>query len=129
MLKGDTLAGLLKSLLPKNEEEVLVLKTVLACAAHFQQRSYVDFGPAGMKELMVTELAAHGGLKEFLELMHTLSADALRYFHGLVEAIDVYRSIHGRTVPIDNLGLDDKWIHELRQIRDICLDDGLHSIY
>lgn len=128
-MKCDRLSDLLKSLLPKDQEEILLLKTVLACAQHFQQRTYVDFGPSGMKELMLTELSVNGGLQEFLDLLHSLPADALRYFHGLVEALDVYRSIHGRGVPLNSINIDEKWVHELRQIRDICLDDGLHSIY
>ncbi len=129
LVKGDRISGLLKSLLPKDQDDVTMLRTVLACAQHFQKRTYVDFGPSGMRELMVTELSAHGGLQEFLDLLHGLPPDALRYFHGLVEAIDVYRSIHGKGVPLGTLSIDDKWMHELRQIRDICLDDGLHCMY
>lgn len=62
------------------------------------------------------------------EFIKQIPEQSIRYFHGLVEALDIYQSIHGKMVPI-SIAPEDEAVREIRQIRDLCIQDGLHSIY
>lgn len=122
------ISDVLKSLLPKDHEELSVLRWVISCAQDARRR-LSDVLPASAGNLMAMQSAPASDAPAFYGLAATLPEDAVRYFHGLVEAIEVYRSIHGHPVQVETLAMEDKAVHELRQIRDLCLDDSLHSIY
>ena len=56
----------------------------------------------------------------------SIPEDAKRYLHGLVEAMDIYQSIYGKPLSIS---LSEQSVRELKQIRDMCIEEGLRSIY
>jgi hypothetical protein len=58
-----------------------------------------------------------------------LPEESRNYFYGLVEALEIYQSIHGRWIAVNSLTPGDTSVQELRQIRELCLQDGLRSIY
>lgn len=62
------------------------------------------------------------------QFIREIPEQSIRYFHGLVEALEIYQSIHGSPVPVTVEPTDDA-VREIRQIRDICIQEGLHSIY
>lgn len=62
------------------------------------------------------------------EFIHQIPEQSIRYFHGLVEALDIYQSIHGKAIPV-SIDPNDDSVREIRQIRDYCIQEGLHSIY
>lgn len=65
-------------------------------------------------------------IRRFLELIPESSK---KYLHGLIEALDIYQSVHGVPLSPQSLRLDDSIVYELRELRDMCLQDGLRSIY
>lgn len=99
-------AGVLKTLAVSTPEEREILETVLAWAQKVSQ-----------------------GLRlEVPSLMRQLPQDAQRDFHGLVEALEIYQALHGPSVTTRELTAETK-IREVKQIRDLCLSEGLRSIY
>ena len=59
----------------------------------------------------------------------SLPEESRNYFYGLVEALEIYQSIHGRWIPVHSLTPGDPSVQELKQIREMCLEEGLRSIY
>lgn len=100
------IAGILKSLDPHTPEERELLGIVLGWA----QKASLGVG------------------YETISLVSTFTQEAQRYFHGLVEAVEIYSSLHGGKIPLVVL-CGDQSVREIRQIRDLCLEDGLRSIY
>lgn len=109
----------LKTLSPRNEEELSLLQFLLGCA----QRLH-----CGTSFSLASKMAAEKGA-DLIQLLGSLPEDAKKYLHGLVEALDIYQAIHGQGLAIQALTLSDKSVYELRQIRDMCLAEGLRSIY
>lgn len=130
MSNENQISSLLKTLFPKTQEDLALLRSFLACALYFQDRASLDLGLDTVPAELGMETKAAGEIElELQQMIQAIPEDAIRYFHGLVEAVQVYQSIYGQPLRIQNIGLSDKSFHELRQIRDMCLDDGLHSIY
>lgn len=123
------ISSVLKSLIPTNQEELSVLRFVLRCAekARRSPYRYVPFhSKSHSKETDGLNLNETLEPERFLEV---IPDESKKYFHGLLEAIDIYQSIYGTTIPIQEIGLSDRSVYELRQIRDMCLEEGLRSIY
>lgn len=127
--QGAKISEILKSLVPRDQEELSLLRFILHCA-HFLQRgglSDLSLGPVPVVAVRVDQSQIVGAeIKGFLE---QIPEDSKRYLYGLVEAIEIYQSIYGRAIPIHNITMKDTLVYELKQIRDFCLQDGLHSIY
>jgi len=117
----------LKSLVPKDQEELSVLRFLLHCAQWLRRDTHMDLGlgPVRRSNERTTNTFSFD-VPGFLEL---IPEDSKRYLHGLVEALDIYQMIYGQTLTAQNITLSDKSVYELRQIRDMCLEDGLRSIY
>jgi len=95
-------AGVLRTLAVSTPEEQEILETLLGCA----------------------QRASQGIRSEVHQLVSDLPGDAQRHFHGLVEALEIYQSLHGPCSTPRELKL-----REVKQIRDLCLSEGLRSIY
>lgn len=126
-MQATQIGRLLRSLAPTNEEDLSLLQKLVVCARLMQQRGHSDLqlGPrlvqAGIQD---SQPGAVGfDLPAFLR---SIPEDARRYLHGLVEAMDIYQSIYGRPL---STTLSDQCVRELKQIRDMCLEEGLRSIY
>jgi len=100
------MAGVLKTLAVTNSEEQQYLETLLSGAIK----------------------ASQGILSEGYALLSSLPADLQQYFYGLVEALEIYRSLHGVPVTVQDICAAER-VHELKQIRDYCLSDSLRSIF
>ena len=103
------IATILQSLVPRNEEELSLLQRLLHQA-----------------QLMARGIPLY---ENDPGLFDAIPHDARRYFHGLVEAVEIYQSIRGQSPPVQNLTLQDPVVYELKQIRDMCLEDSFRSIY
>jgi len=103
------LSTLLQSLIPKDEEELSTLRRLL----HHAQR------------------IANGGPEEVYDaqMVAAIPQEARKYFHGLVEAVEIYQTIRGGSIPASGLKAQDPSIRELKQIRDLCLQGGFGSVY
>ncbi|MBY0371647.1 hypothetical protein K2X33_13255 [bacterium] len=112
------LSEILKSLTARNAEEESLLQTILGIAQSFHQRGHKDLG-----------LAAVTGESQAadLQLLTSLPEEARTQFFGLVEALEIYQSIHGTATSL--LNLNETAVTELRKIRDICLQGGTHAFY
>src|SRR5687768_11415367 len=100
-------ARVMKSLAPTDDEDFSCLRAVITRAHQTQHE-------------------IERGTEELIAFLSALPEELTRYFHGLVEALEIYQSIHGRPVLQD---LSENTVRELRQIRDLCLAEGLRSIY
>lgn len=121
----QAIEGVLKNLVPKDADELSLLRLVLHCAQQVQKGSSLEPArPSSPCEAHQVFDAA-----ELRSFVASIPEGGRRYFHGLVEALDIYQSIHGHTLKLQNVSLSDQSVHELKQIRDLCLQDGLHSIY
>jgi hypothetical protein len=128
--------SLLKSLIPKTQEDLSRLRFLLHCA-HLIQRGAALPSPEQNLEnllgqsgtLVLNDYRTPGVGLDLKSFLLDLSEESRRYFHGLVEAMEIYQSIHGQSLSIHNLTLSDQSVYELRQIRDMCLEEGLRSIY
>lgn len=114
---------LLQSLSPRNEEEVHTLQTALACAEFYGVNSPLGMHMTGRNGLVASQATLPGGFPEFRKFLDSVPEDAARLFHGLVDALGVYRDIHGRGFAIDQVRQNQDALAELRQIRDLCLDE------
>jgi hypothetical protein len=106
------LSRILKSLQPRNANELSILRFVLNCAEQIRDAKAVD------------------RRKDLHTFIQQIPDETRRYFHSLVEAMEIYQSIRGPTLPLQTLSLSDyTFVAELKQIRDMCLEEGLRSIY
>ena len=128
-MQSTQIGRLLRSLVPTNEEELSLLQNLVVCARLMQQRGHSDLqlGPrlvvAGGQDSQPHPVTAGFDLPAFIR---SIPEDAKRYLHGLVEAMDIYQSIYGKPL---STTLSDQSVRELKQIRDMCLEEGLRSIY
>lgn len=123
------ISDILKSLIARDQEELSLLQWVIEAAQSLHGGSQMDMGLQLDGRSMAVVQSSAGlpfDIRRFLEM---IPEDASRYFNGLIEALEVYESIHGEPVPVGSLTLSDKSVLELRQIRDLCLEEGLRSIY
>jgi hypothetical protein len=121
---------LLRSLLPKDQEELSLLQFILHSAQTLQRGSALDIGLVKSATVALAEEKPGFGLPADVQnFLMNLPEDLKRYFHGLIEAVEIYHSIHGQPLPINRLTLTDETVYELRQIRDMCMEEGLRSIY
>lgn len=112
---------ILKSLNASNAEEETLLQALLGFAQTFHQKGQKDLG------LAVAVVPGAAGTADLPQLLTSLSEDARTQFFGLVEALEIYLSIHGTATTL--LNLNETAVSELRKIRDICLQGGPHAFY
>ena len=106
MGKSKQATSVLKTLAVTNSEDLEILKMFLAWA----------------------QKASQGLRSDFHYLLNNLPLEAQRYFYGLVEAMEIYHSLHGPTLSPEEITAEGK-LQELRQIRDLCLFDGHRTAY
>lgn len=122
----------LQTLLPRDEEGLSALRFLVACAQRIQKGGHADLSLRPAEALSLgdrTSLAPPAPLTDAHGFLTNLPEQLKRYFYGLIEAIDIYQSMRGQSLSSDALDLHDPVLQELRQIRDMCLEDGLRSIY
>lgn len=126
-MQATQIVRLLRSLVPTNEEDLSLLQKLVVCARLMQERGHSDLqlGPRLVKAEShdLQPVAVGFDLPAFLR---SIPEEASRYLHGLIEALDIYQSINGRPL---STTLSDQNVRELKQIRDMCLEEGLRSIY
>ena len=125
-ISSEDIARVIKSMMPKTREELSQLSWVIHFARRVQKGVWRD---PRLEPLVAFEFAGGRPPSDVGSFIETLPSDCQVYFHGLVEALDVYHSIHGREVPLEEGSLKENIIHELRQIRDMCLDTNLRVPY
>jgi hypothetical protein len=130
------LSDILTSLDAKEPEEISLFRFLLQCAHAFHKRNHSDLGLTTRKvsgaetlRMYSSDGGIHGTNMDILRFVEELPRHSMRYFHGLVEALDIYQSIHGKPLPISTISPSDESVRELKQIRDLCIQEGLHSIY
>lgn len=115
-----SLSEVLKNLVAQTAEEQSVLQAVLGIAQSFILRGQRDLGLA----VAATASSDSHGLPQ---LLTTLPEESRTHFFGLVEAMEIYQSVHGTAASL--LNLNESAVSELRKIRDICLEGGTHAYY
>lgn len=118
----NEIASLLETLSPKGESQQALLRWIFECAEQMVQ------GLGLHRTLAPTTWSSVEGFS-VVHLLEAIPEASKRYLHGLIEAIEIYRTIQGPELCVSSLATDDKKIHELRQIRDLCLEASLRSIY
>jgi len=129
VLQAMKVSEILKSLAPKNQEELSLLRVVLSCAEKLHKGPHMDLGlgPAYRSGGFLEEQPGiHFDAQTFLQ---SIPEDSKKYLHGLVEALDIYQSIYGHPLHIQNITISDKSVRALKQIRDMCLEEGVRSLY
>ncbi len=96
---------ILKNLVARDSEERTVLQSVI---------QFAQSPNSGINQ-------------EIPQMLTALSEESRTHFFGLVEAIEIYQSIHGTASAL--LSLNDAAVAELRKIRDICLSGGAQAYY
>lgn len=127
MLEKLQLSEILKTLMARDQEELSLLRFVVHCAQLMHRAANTDLS-LGQSELAVVS-ASNGVGADVQNFLSDIPEDSKKYLYGLVEALDIYQSIYGRSLSVQNMSLTDRSIHEIKQIRDMCLQDGLRSIY
>jgi hypothetical protein len=122
MLDLTKILEVLKSLVAHDPEEWSALRLILSCADFLYQGRPL---PAVSNSPRTAEDAAN--LSH--QLLEGLPGDYKRYLYGLVEALEIYHSIHGKILSVGDISPAHPSIGELRQIREMCLDDSLHCVY
>ncbi len=115
-----SLSDVLKSLVAHNAEEASVLQSVLGMAQSLLAMGQKDLGLAALS-------APEGQEPELPKLLSSLPEESRTQFSGLVEALEIYQSIHGTVTSI--LNLNETAVSELRKIRELCLHGGTHATY
>jgi hypothetical protein len=111
-----SISEILDSLVARNSEEESLLQTLFGIAQSLLNLGQKDLG------LMAVAASEQPALRE---LLTTLPESARTQFFGLVEALEVYQSIHGEPL----VRLNDAVVTELKAIRDLCLNGGTHASY
>lgn len=119
----------LESLAADTPQQLSVLRGLVALAQGLQTRAQRDLGFAWAADLASEVCRAFGLASDFPLWLANLPETSKNYFYGLVEALEIYQSIHGSWIAVNNLTAGDTSVEELRQIRELCLQDGLRSIY
>jgi len=123
-VSDNPLSQMLHTLFPRNAEEMTLLRTILSGVRAMHRRVYADLG-YGSSLVPGTLSSLTTGYSASEELLAAIPAADKRYFDGLVEAFEIYHSIHGEAVPVESLSPQDLALRELRRIRDLCLEKGL----
>jgi hypothetical protein len=114
-----SLSEILESLVARNPEEESVLHSVLGFA-----QSLLN---VGQKDLGLITAVASTEEPALKELLTTLPETSRTQFFGLVEALEIYQSIHGRASSL--VRFNEAAVAELRTIRELCLQGGTHALY
>lgn len=126
-LSKAKVADVLKSLMARDNEELSLLRELIQYALQHNGGTPPDMGVGGsLMGLRHTSPLLELGSAEFFE---TIPAESQKYFHGLVEALEIYHSIYGRGLAPQMLTVGDTSFRVLKKIRDMCLEEGLRSIY
>lgn len=108
---------LLRSLQPNSPEELNLLRGLVRMAQSVQDWA----SDLGLAATVVWERCATalGTQDEFPRVFNSLPPHIKNEFYQLVEAVEVYRSIHGASLSPDQIRPEDPAIlQELRRIRD-----------
>src|SRR5262245_32150185 len=106
----------------RSPEEESVLQSLIGFAQTLLSRGQKDLGLA-----LAAEPLAAVGSTELPRLLTGLPEESRTHFSGLMEALEIYQSVHGTLGSL--LNLNEAAVAELRKIRDICLQGGTHAYY
>jgi hypothetical protein len=109
--------------MPRDAEEMSLLRTLLLGARALHRRVYADLGFSRVSQSPTVLHAT--GYSDSEELLAAIPAADKHFFDGLVEAYEIYHSIHGQALAIETLSPKDVALTELRRIRDLCLEKAL----
>lgn len=129
IFQGVIVDRVLRSLLPRGPEDLAILRFLIYCAQLIQRAGHTDLSLNRGEAVAYRDPQAPQIDFDIPKFISGLPEASKKYFYGLIEAVDIYQSIKGRSLHSDTLRVDDPTVHELRQIRDMCLDDGLRSVY
>ncbi len=115
----SSLSEILNSLVARNPEEESTLQTLIGFAQSLLSLGHRDLGMA---------MAAQTTHPELPRILTSLTEEGRTQFFGLVEALEIYQSIHGRAAA-SILNLEETAVSELRKIRELCLQGGTHAYY
>ena len=126
LTQQSQLHEILESLAAETPQQLSVLRGLVAFAQGLQNGGLGFSWASGLANdvCRAFDLAA-----EFPTWLASLPEASKNYFHGLVEALEIYQSIHGRWIAVNSLTCGDTSVQELKQIRELCLQEGLRSIY
>ncbi len=116
-----SLSDIIKNLVAHSPEEQSTLRTVLKIAQTFAAKGQRDLALATLSSSEL-ESPALG------KLLVSLPEESRTQFFGLVEALEIYASVHG-TAASALQNLNDAAVSELKKLRDICLQGGTHAYY
>lgn len=129
MLHGSAkFVEVLGRLNPQSDDDWDCLRDAVECALSVAQANHTDEGlsmvPSERRWSAPTKPTQKSDPPEFL---NTLTSEGRGLFYALMEALEVYHSIYGKQLTPENLDSAD--VAELRKIRNMCLREGLRSVY
>ena len=113
---------LICSLLPKDQEEMHLLQTLIN-SVHSLGNRQADLALAPIALKIETPALDERSLWDIVP------EESRRYLHGLIEALEIYRSIHAEARLAPSISLNPASVNEIRQIRDMCIEEVPWSTY
>ncbi len=111
---------LIRSLLPKDQEEMHLLQVLIDSVQSFGKKQ---------ADLALLPVAAAKSSIDEKSLWEMVPEESRRYLHGLIEAVEIYQSIHGQMRMTQPIPVNPASVNEIRQIRDMCLEHVPWSTY
>lgn len=120
---------LLKSLLPKDQEDLSLLQFIVHCAKLLHRGSQIDLGLGRTSVALLEEGKGFGLTEDVQQFLLSLPEESKRYLHGLSEALEIYYSMANHPIAQPVFSLSEGAFQEIKQIRDMCMDDRFCAIY
>jgi hypothetical protein len=119
----------LKSLTARNEQETYLLQTLVGLAVSVGGRAS-DLAVAAALEWERASKTLPQAYS-FPEVFNSVPEDVKNEFYRLVEAVQVFGSIHGPIALENSLQSQQppSWLGELRRIRDLCQAAGFRAAF
>jgi hypothetical protein len=111
---------------PRDEDEQSLLERILDSVEWMHRHAHSDLGLYHSEKTAWDRGSAPADVDLFIR---QVPPDARRYLHSLVEAVEIYESIHRTPLRGSNPNWSESSLQELRQIRDFCLQDGVRGFF
>ncbi len=130
IFSGVKVSKVLESIVPSDEEELSVLQHLIYCAQLFQRSEKSDLSLAAVDVVTASSAPQPMGVEfDVKGFLSGLSEGSKKHFYSLVEALDIYQTIKGTSLSPAGLRFKDRVVYEIKQIRDMCLQDGPRAVY
>ena len=126
--KRARITEIITNLNATSPDDLELFYQLLRAAQTIQRRNQPDIGLSNRLNSVVGFGSSVETPLDVIEFIRLIPDQVLRYFHGLVEALEIYQSIHQKPLPTQ-IEPTDSIVGELRKIREYCILEGLHSIY